>query len=58
MSRGDVTVLVSGIEEGVSSTVAETDKGRRYPMEQVVLSLPQAFRIIKKIGLYGYEDSD
>ena len=27
-------------------------------MEQVVLSLPQAFRIIKEMGLYGGEESD
>jgi hypothetical protein len=55
---GDVSDLVSGIEEGVFSTVAETDKGRRYPMEQVVRSLPQAFRIIKEMSLYGGEGSD
>lgn len=33
--------------------VCETNEERRYPMEQVVRSLPQAYRIIKEMNFLG-----
>ncbi|MDD5039124.1 MAG: IS256 family transposase, partial [Dehalococcoidales bacterium] len=38
--------------------VDQTQIERRYPMEQVIRSLPQAYRIIKEMRLYGDEESD